>query len=61
MSKSSTFVDILHNIDALSDAEQKALAGKLLAILSAPQNKENLLNGEDTSKFNDDAVVVCPY
>ena len=61
MSKSSTFVDILHNIDALSDTEQKALAGKLLAILSAPQNKENLLNGEDTSKFNDDAVVVCPY
>lgn len=61
MSKSRTFVDILHNIDALSDAEQKALAGKLLAILSAPQNKENLLNGEDTSKFNDDAVVVCPY
>lgn len=61
MSKSSTFVDILHNIDALSDTEQKALAGKLLEILSAPQNKENLLNGEDTSKFNDDAVVVCPY
>ena len=49
MSKSSTFVDILHNIDALSDTEQKALAGKLLAILSAPQNKENLLNGEDAS------------
>lgn len=61
MSKSSIFVDILHNIDALSDTEQKALAGKLLEILSAPQNKENLLNGEDTSKFNDDAVVVCPY
>lgn len=61
MSKSSTFIDILHNIDALSDTEQKALAGKLLEILSAPQNKENLLNGEDTSKFNDDAVVVCPY
>ena len=61
MSKSSTFVDILHNIDALSDTEQKALAGKLLEILSAPQNKENLLNGGDTSKFNDDAVVVCPY
>ena len=58
MSKSSTFVDILHNIDALSDTEQKARAGKLLEILSAPQNKENLLNGEDTSKFNDDAVVV---
>ena len=61
MSKSSTFVDILHNIDALSDTEQKARAGKLLEILSEPQNKENLLNGEDTSKFNDDAVVVCPY
>lgn len=40
---------------------QNPLAGKLLAILSAPQNKENLLNGENTSKFNDDAVVVCPY
>ena len=56
MSKSSTFVDILHNIDALSDTEQKARAGKLLEILSAPQNKENLLNGEDTSKFNEDEL-----
>ena len=61
MAKSSVFIDILHNIDALSETEQKALAGKLLAILSAPQSKENLLNGEDTSKYNDDAVVVCPY
>ena len=50
MSKSSTFIDILHNIDALSDTEQKALAGKLLEILSAPQNKENLLNGEEIGR-----------
>ena len=61
MSKSSPFVDILHNIDALSDEEQKALTGKLLSILSSPQSKKSLLVGEDTSKFCDSDIIECPY
>ena len=61
MARSKNFLNILQNINALSEAEQKALAGKLLSVLSAPRHVESLLSGEDTSKFDDNAVIVCPY
>lgn len=51
---------IIHDIDALTLVEQKALARRLLGLLSSPDRVSRILGREDISRLPEDKMV-CPF